>query len=200
MKGSRKRLPFFIIFVAMDKLRNGTSFKLTQAGAKKTTGVMKVCVVGIISLLLLTTGCWNERAVTITKDYVINPNWDEVDNSFEVCRMKLKDSSKTIDLKDPADTELENGLIEDTSFSYIGFVEYNGEDYNKRKVYFNKDNGFLWWGDLHKSSSTKEILGELQQETWYLLAGLSRYRIVYYIYLDTSDSLHVYLVSGMTNW
>ena len=153
----------------------------------------------IILLLILTTGCWNEKAVTITKDYVINPNWDEVDNSFEVYRMKLKDSSKTINLKAPADMELYHGLIQDTSF-YIGFVEYNGEDYAKRKVYFNRDNGFLWWKNFPKSNSTKKILGELQQDTWYLLAGLSQFKTLYYVYLDASDSLHVYKVSGMTNY
>jgi len=161
---------------------------------------MKVYFAGAIFLLLLTTkSCWKEEAVTITKDYVINPNWDEVHNSIAVYRMKLKDSSKTIDFKDPIDKELEHWLIEDTSFSYRGFVEYNGEDYAKRKVYFNKDNGFLWWKNFPKSNSTKKVLGELQKETWYLLTGLSRHRIVYYIYLDSSDILHVFMVSRMTN-
>ena len=100
---------------------------------------------GIILLMLLTTGCWDEKNITITKDYVINPNWDEVDNSFAVHRMKLKDSSKTIDINNPTNMELYHSLIEDTSFSYTANVEYNGVDYAKRKVYFNKNNGFLWW-------------------------------------------------------
>lgn len=155
---------------------------------------------GIILLMLLTTGCWDEKNITITKDYVINPNWDEVDNSFAVHRMKLKDSSKTIDINNPTNMELYHSLIEDTSFSYTANVEYNGVDYAKRKVYFNKNNGFLWWGDPHKSSTKKETLGQLQQETWYLLAGLSQFKTLYYIYLDSSDSLHVHKVSGMTNY
>lgn len=155
----------------------------------------------IMSLLFVgIQGCTTYNTVTITKDYVINPNWDEVDNSFAVYRMKLKDSSKTIDLKDPSEPELHHGLIKDTSFSYRGFVEYNGEDYDKRKVYFNRDNGFLWWENFPKSDSTKKILGELQQETWYLLAGLSQFKTLYYVYLDSSDSLHVFKVSTMTNY
>lgn len=154
---------------------------------------------GTIFLMLFTLGC-KEKKVTITKDYVINPNWSEADNSFAVYRMKLKDSTQIIDLKDPSEPELYHGLIEDTSFSYTGFVEYNGEDYAKRKVYFNRDNGFLWHEDFPKSNSTKKILGELQQETWYLLAGLSQFKTLYYVYLDSSDSLHVFKVSTMTNY
>lgn len=152
-----------------------------------------------ILLMLLTFGC-NENKVTITKDYVINPNWDKVDNSFAVYRMKLKDSSQSVDLKDPSEAELYHGLTEDTSFIYRGFVEYNGEDYAKRKVYFNKDNGFLWWKNFPKSNSAKKKLGELEQETWYLLAGLSQFKTLYYVYLDATDSLHVFKVSTMTNY
>ncbi len=73
--------------------------------------------------------------------------------------MKLKDSSKTIELKDPTEFELYHGLVEDTSFSYIGFVEYNGVDYAKRKVYFNKDNGFSWWKNFPKSNLKKRSFG-----------------------------------------
>lgn len=152
-------------------------------------------------MLIFSCSDWKEKEVTITKDYVINPNWDEVDNSFVVYRMKLKDSIKTIDLKNPADTELYHGLIEDTSFAFVTNVKYNGEDYAKRKVYFNKYNGFSWGklNDRH-SDYEQETIGELQQETWYLLAGLSQFKTLYYVYLDTSDSLHVYKVSGMTNY
>lgn len=157
---------------------------------------------GTIFLMLLTLG-WGckEKKVTITKDYVINPNWSETNNSFAVYRMGLKDSSQIIDLKNPSEPELYHGLVKDTSFSFDANVEYNGENYAQRKVYFNRDNGFLWWGNLHKSSSTKKILGELRQNTWYLLAGLSQiHTTMYYVYLDTSDSLHVFKVSTMTNY
>lgn len=159
---------------------------------------MKVFIVNL--LFVCAISCTNYKTVTITKDYVINPNWDKVDNALEIYKMKLKDSTQIINLKDPSEPELYHGLIKDTSFFYTGFVEYNGESYAKRKVYFNRDNGFLWWKDLHKSNSTKKILGELQQDTWYLLAGLSQFKTLYYVYLDTSDSLHVYRVSTMTNY
>lgn len=50
------------------------------------------------------------------------------------------------------------------------------------------------------SKCEREILGELKQETWYLLAGLSQSKTLYYVYLDTSDSLHVHKVSTTTNY
>ncbi|MDO5655050.1 MAG: hypothetical protein Q4G27_02800 [Flavobacteriaceae bacterium] len=164
---------------------------------------MKTLITGLLSVFLISSCAdWKEKEVTITKDYVINPNWEEKrHNSFAVYKMKLKDSTKTIDLKDPAGTELYHGLIEDSSFSFTTNVEYNGEDYAKRKVYFNRYNDFSWGklNDMH-SDYEQKILGELQPETWYLLAGLSQFKTLYYIYLDTSDSLHVYKVSGMTNY
>jgi len=162
---------------------------------------MKVIIV--IVLFVCTISCTNFKTVTITKDYVINPNWDKVDNYFEVYRMKLKDSSQIIDLKDPSEPELYHGLIEDTSFSFVTNVKYNGEDYAKRKVYFNRYNGFVWRkpSDIDPSRNiTFKTIGKLQQETWYLLAGLSQFKTLYYVYLDTSDSLHVFKVSTMTNY
>ena len=152
--------------------------------------------------MLLTLGC-KENKVTITKDYVINPNWSETDNYFRITRMHTSGSGKTIDLKEPTEAELYHGLIEDTGFSYTANVKYNGEDYTKRKIYFNRDNGFVWRKppdiDISRNITFKTI-GELQQDTWYLLAGLSQFKILYYVYLDTSDSLHMFKISTMTNY
>ena len=143
-----------------------------------------------------------EAEVTITKEYVINPNWDKVDNSFDVIKMNIKDSSDTINLKKISSLELFKNLVEDTGFIYRASVSYNGTKYSERKVYFNRDNGFLWWGDLHKSTSTKSILGELQRKTWYFLGGLGEEKTLYYVYLDSLDSLHTFRVpaSDWTNF
>jgi hypothetical protein len=107
--------------------------------------------------------------------------------------MNLKDSNG-LDLKNVSPPELLRKLVKDTSFVYRASVNYNGTKYSERKVYFNRDNGFLWWGDLHKSSSTKRILGKLQQDNWYLLGGLSNVKTLYYIYIDSLDSLHSFEV------
>lgn len=160
----------------------------------------KIYLIGTV-LMLLISGCWDEKPVTITKEYVVNPYWDKVDNSFTVTKMELKDSSKTIDLKDPSESELYHGLIEDTSFSYTANVKYNGVEYSERKVYFNRDNGFSWGklNDRH-SNYKQDTIGELESDTWYLLGGLGEERTLYYVYLDSSDSLNVFKVSTMTNY
>jgi hypothetical protein len=155
------------------------------------------------TLIFMLSGCHylRETEVNITKDYVINPNWSETNNSFVISRMNLKDSSKNISLQNTSESELYHGLIEDTSFIYYANILYNGEKYHDRKVYFNRDNGFLWRKNLHSSSLTKKILGQLQQDTWYLLKGLSSVQTtLYYIYLDSIESLHVFKVSTMTNY
>ncbi len=155
-------------------------------------------------LILFTLVSCHEEEVTITKDYVINPNWKkdfDDGNSLAVYKMKLKDSSKTIGLEDPTEPELYHGLIKDTSLTYRANVRYNGTDYSKRKVYFNRDNEFLWCdlNNMH-SDCERRILGELEQDTWYLLAGLSQISALYYVYIDSLDSLHVFKVSTMTNY
>jgi hypothetical protein len=159
----------------------------------------KICLVVVIFFMLLLTVSCKRKKVIITRDYVINPNWDEHDNSFHVVRMNLKDSSKTINLKDPSEQELYYGLVEDTNFSFSANVRYNGEKYSERKVYFNRDNGFSWWGDRY-GKSKRGILGELQPETWYMLAGLSNIKTLYYVYIDSVDSFNVFTVSTMTNF
>jgi hypothetical protein len=161
---------------------------------------MKTYFIGSLFVLVAfsCTSC-KQANVTITKDYVINPSWDKVDNSFDVIKMIVKDSSDTINLKNVSSLKLLQNLKEDTSFIYRASVLYNGTKYSERKVYFNRDNGFLWWGNLHKSTSTKKILGELQRETWYFLGGLGEEKTLFYVYLDSLDSLHKFRVSA-SDW
>ncbi len=140
-----------------------------------------------------------EAKVTITKDYVINPNWDKIDNSFDIIRMKLKENNDTINLNRVSPSELLQKLEEDTSFVYHANVLFNGTEYSERYIYFNRDNGFLWWGNLYKSNSTKKVLGELQKNTWYLLTGLSNVKTLYYLYIDTHDNLYSFKVSA-SHW
>lgn len=165
-----------------------------------------VCLIGIISFVLLLLGCLikNKEKVIITRDYIINPNWNEVNNYLTVYKMKLKDSDQTIDLTDPSEAELYHGLVKDSSFLYSTNIRHNGEDYTKRKVYFNKYNGFFWRNPPYIDTTrdiTYETIGELKQETWYVFYGLSNiHTTAYYAYFDASDKLHLFVVGMMTNY
>ena len=159
-------------------------------------------IIGIVFLLFFALISCEEKDVIITNDYVINPNWDKVDNSFGIIRMNLVDSVGNFHLNSISSRELLDNLVEDTSFVYRANVKYNGTDYAERKVYFNRYNGFNWIGNLHKSSSDKRILGQLQKNTWYLFTGLSNVRTLYYVYIDSKDSVYTYKVyaSSWTNY
>lgn len=162
----------------------------------------------LITLLILTSacciGCYDKP--TITKDYVINPNWNETNNDFTIVRMKFKDDTVSISSNDSCQPDIRNKLIEDPNFYYTANVKYNGESYSKRKVYFNKDNGFMWWEWKDGSEwwegrfkSGKRVLGELERNTWYLLAGLSQFKTLYYVYIDTEGEVHYFTVMA-SNW
>lgn len=159
----------------------------------------------IAAFLICTLGCanWKEARVTITRDYVINPNWDKIDNSFTITKMKLIDDiNHNVVLEEVSSQWLLHALVEDTSFAFTTNVNYNGEEYAIRKVYFNKSNGFLWRKppDIDPSrGATFESIGKLQQNTWYLLRGLGAEKTLYYIYLDTNDSLHTFRVPA-SDW
>jgi hypothetical protein len=150
-------------------------------------------------LLLAYVSCNERKDITITKNYVINPFWDKADNSFQVVRMKQKNSTDSIYIKNISFSVLLKKLEKDTKFSYIANVKYNGEEYSQRKVYFEKDNGFMWLADVHDPNSGKKILGQLRKKTWYLFIGLDREKTLYYVYLDSTDTIHTFRVPA-TAW
>lgn len=69
-----------------------------------------------------------EAQVTITKDYVINPYWDKIDNSFMICKMIKRDTAMSLDISKISSQNLLRNLLEDTSSSFITNVSFNGED------------------------------------------------------------------------
>ncbi len=153
----------------------------------------------IFFILLFALSCANEKEVTITKDYVINPNWDKISNSISLERMYLKNGS-SIDYLNAEPSEFVNKLETDTSFAYSANVKFNGVEYSQRKVFFNKENGFVWRKrpDLDPSQNlTFSTLGELDKETWYFLGGMSNIRTLYYLYIDSAGKLHKYKVSAV---
>lgn len=147
-------------------------------------------------------GC-KEKEVIITKDYVINPYWDETDNSFIVAKMKFKDSSKkNLKLNNVTSQKLLSDLVKDTTFSFTANVMYNNKSYAERKIYFNRDNDFLWRKPPNVDPSrniTFKTIGELEKSSWYFLGGLDKEKILYYVYIDSLDKLHTFKISS-TSW
>jgi len=155
---------------------------------------MKRFFINTIIVLSFTFTACREEKVIINKDYVINPNWNDSNNNvLEVVKLKLKNKNEGINPKTATITEIGKKLEEDSTFSYSADVNYNGIAFSKRKIYFNSDNGFLWLSDLHNSSTAKRILGELETDTWYLLAGLSNVRTLYYIYIDNQGNVNIFV-------
>ncbi len=154
----------------------------------------------MVYILLFCVSC-KEKEVVITKDYVINPYWDEIDNSFTVTKMKLKDSN-ILKLKKVTPQKLLRELVKDSSFSFTANVKNDGQNYAERKVYFNKDNGFLWRKPPNIDPSRSLVFntfGDLQKKAWYFLGGLDKEKTLYYVYIDSLDKLHTFKVPS-TSW
>jgi hypothetical protein len=106
-----------------------------------------------VSLVLLTS-CYNfsTKKVVITRKYIINPNWSKnlLDNHITIYRLQLADSSRPIIVDsifrsdnpeyDPFET-----FVRDTCTWFAAFnIPYNGTSFRKRKIYFDRPNGFKW--------------------------------------------------------
>lgn len=153
----------------------------------------------VIFIFLTLVSCFRTGKVIITRDYVINTYWGENHNYFAVVKKKLKDSSDKINLNNVQYLDLENKLENDSSWAYHTNINYNGEKYSKRKVYFSKDNGFSWSGYPNYFLTSKSILDTFQPETWYFLGGLGYPSTLYYIYLDSVDNFHVFKIPA-SDW
>ncbi len=165
---------------------------------------MKKKTLIVINLLIIFTSCslTRESDVIITKDYVINPYWDSLDNSISISRMKLKDSTVRINLDSVTSQQLLKYLEEDTTFSFISNVHFNGESYSTRKVFFHKDNGFLWSKQYGANEfEEQEVLDSIEQKRWYLIYGLGEEKTIYYFYIDEIGNLHTFkiIASDWTN-
>jgi len=147
---------------------------------------------GTTFLLLFLLGC-EEKEITITKDYVINPNWDEMDNELSIVRMNLINNSDNINLNNVSPSDLLEKLTKDTCFSYETNIKFNGVEYAKRKVYFNRNNGFVWIINPRINFEC-ETIGELQRNTWYKLSGLSNIKTLHYIYIDSLNNVRLFKV------
>ena len=154
----------------------------------------------VILFTFLLSGCFNEK-IDITTEYIINESWSNKAekigaNSIEIVKLKLKKDSMINSFTDLSQGEILNKLEEDTSFGWVANVKIQkGGNYNTKKVLFNKDNGFDWWG---KDGIRKtKIIGKLEKNSWYKISRLSYYYFI--IYIDSVENVHRFVIN-QTNY
>jgi hypothetical protein len=105
-----------------------------------------------VSLVLLMS-CFSTKKVVITRRYIINPNWSntyDLTNHITIYKLHLADSSRPIIVdsifwsRDPEYHPLKV-FVRDTCTWFEAYeILYNGESFRKRKIYFDRSNGFKW--------------------------------------------------------
>jgi hypothetical protein len=93
------------------------------------------------------------KKVVITQRYIINPNWSNTCgpcNRITIYKLHLADSSKPIIVdsifrsRDPEYDPLKV-FVRDTCTWFEAYeILYNGKSFRKRKIYFDRPNGFKW--------------------------------------------------------
>lgn len=143
-------------------------------------------VLNILAFLFL-TGCINKK-IEITREYIVNENWNESANAIKINKMRLKNDS-TLDIANLNQVDVVNRLEEDSSFIYVANVKIkSGEKYSGKRIYFGKDNGFYWWTD--GGNNKTKILGDLEKGQWYKFSRLVTYPYYVYIYIDDLNNVH----------
>ena len=148
---------------------------------------IKTFIICLFSIFFLTK-CTQQK-IEITTEYIINGNWNEQARAIQICKMKLKKDS-TIDHTTTYQGEILDKLIEDSSFIYHANIRLKGLEvsYSRKRVYFNRDNGFEW-GD-GTLEGRRKVLGKLEQKNWYRFSYLVTYRDYLYIYIDSVGKLY----------
>ena len=109
------------------------------------------------------------KKVVITRRYIINQNWSNrcgPCNHVTIYKLHLADSSRPIIVdsiiwsRNP-EYDPFRAFVRDTCTWFEAYeILYNGESFKKRKIYFDRPNGFKWWvyscdsldSTYHKSS------------------------------------------------
>ena len=105
-----------------------------------------------VSLVLLMS-CFSTKKVVITRRYIINPNWSNTCgpcNSITIYKLHLADSSRPIIVdsifrsRDPEYDPLKTFVRDTCTWFEASNILYNGTSFRKRKIYFDRPNGFKW--------------------------------------------------------
>jgi len=91
------------------------------------------------------------KKVVITRRYIINPNWGNTpSNRITIYKLHLADSSRPIIVdsifrsRDPEYDPLKVFVRDICTWFEVYGIPYNGTSFRKRKIYFDRPNGFKW--------------------------------------------------------
>ena len=105
-----------------------------------------------VSLVLLMS-CFSTKKVVITRRYIINRNWSNTCgpcNCITIYKLHLADSSRPIVVDSifwsrVTGYDLLEMFVRDTCSWFAAYgIPYNGRSFRKRKIYFDRPNGFKW--------------------------------------------------------
>ena len=103
-----------------------------------------------VSLVLLMSCI---KKVVITRRYIINPNWSNrfsPSNRITIYKLHLADSSRPIIVDsifrsdDPEYDPFKTFVRDTCTWFEASSILYNGTSFRKRKIYFDRPNGFKW--------------------------------------------------------
>jgi hypothetical protein len=126
-------------------------------------GILRVFLFGA-SLVLLTFfviflfefifvfSIFHVKKVVITRRYIINPNWSKnlPNNPVTIYKLHLADSSRPIIVdsiiwsRNPEYDPFKAFVRDTCTWFESSNILYNGTSFRKRKIYFDRPNGFKW--------------------------------------------------------
>jgi hypothetical protein len=148
--------------------------------------------VSLLIIVLILISCSNKR-IEIASDYIINENWskknDDVGgNSIKITKMAIRKDSIINPFSELNNREVLSKLEEDSLFRWYAIIKIDGGNYENRKIYFNKDNGFTWLDDVENKRTM--IFGNLEKGSWYKFSQLVSYPYDIYIFIDSANVAH----------
>jgi hypothetical protein len=113
----------------------------------------RIFLFGVSLVLLMSCYNFSTKKVVITRRYIINPNWSNTCgpcNRITIYKLHLADSSRPIIVdsifwsRNPEYHPLKVFVRNTCTWFEAYEILYNGESFRKRKIYFDRPNGFKW--------------------------------------------------------
>jgi len=157
---------------------------------------VKIQLLLFISVISLTSCSLNgTKNIEITKEYILNENWNE---NINICiqRMKIQDGrvldifALKFDLSEVNHWNIVNKLEADSSYVF-NYYEQSNNTFSNRKVYFNQATNGQWRTGCYSVDSPKDTIGNLENDTWYKVSKLipgTQFHI--FIFIDQTGNVH----------